>query len=611
MFSIRVTAPDGTSQTVPFRGTVASVGRASDNAVVLGGQGVSGQHCQFEIIGSTCTLKERGSTNGTWLNNHKLEEPMVVTENDRVYVGSYLLELVSVAPMSGAAPAVPMPSPMGNLGPILRASGADRAWRELHARLERYAEAWNEAGRPDRLALTAAELRQAQRWLKQARPDSNPPVTHDQRELIAASAGAVRRRTLKLALGLAGGFVLLAGAATAAVLLWPRTDDAPAASEQPSAEDLAAAEAEERRRRDRVVDEGEPDRRPEDERIEIREDIDHEVIPEEKLVDIAARYGVTVTEIAEWNTINPDEPVTPGMKLVIKKPQKRPLPQQRLSYEVERGETSWTKLSERFDVSVQRLRAYNPGLQAAPKVGETITVWVDPRPYKPREPRQPIPDFEADITAVAIGAPNDGHLPNGIQMPKNDRLYMRRRPGYMWGSAYLVANLQKAIATFRQDLDFDDVLVLSDISKKGGGELRPHKSHQQGRDIDIWLPTLRGVFKPKYLSESGDAEWGRRPEPSEADWFATWGLVRALAQTGAVQDVFLDLSLHDRVYNAAKLMGATQEELDAMIQWPRKYPPMSVILKHSDYHIHHIHVRFKCAPYEKACRPRPARGETE
>jgi hypothetical protein len=279
MFSIRVTAPDGTSQTVPFRGTVASVGRSPDNSVVLGGQGVSGHHCQFEIIGATCTLKERGSTNGTWLNNQKLDEPRVVTENDRVYVGEYLLELVSVAPMSGASPAVPMPSPVGHGTSILRSGGADRAWRELHGRLERYAEQWSEAGRPDRLALTAAELRQAQRWLKQARPDSNPPVTQDQRELIEASAGAVRRRTVKLALALAGGFVALAGAATAAVLLWPEPEPEPVAEAEPTAEELAEAEAEERRRRDRVIDDDEPTRRPEDERIEIREEIDHEVCP--------------------------------------------------------------------------------------------------------------------------------------------------------------------------------------------------------------------------------------------------------------------------------------------------------------------------------------------
>lgn len=611
MFSIRVTAPDGTSQTVPFQGTVASVGRSPDNTVVLGGQGVSGHHCQLEVIGGICTLKERGSTNGTWLNHHKLDEPTVISENDRIYVGSYLLELVSVAPMSGAAPAMPMPSPVGMGGPILRAGGADRAWRELHGRLDRYAEQWEEAGRPDRLALSASELRQAQRWLKQARPDANPPVTHAQRELIEASAGAVRRRTLRLVLSLAAGFVVLAGATATAILLWPeRNGDVVADVDDTGGSDDGAGEDAARHRRDRVVDDA-PERRPEDERIEISEEIPHEVIPIETLTDIAARYGVTVTDIAEWNTINPDEPVTPGTKLLIKKPKKRPLPQQKIQYEVERGETSWTKLSERFDVSVQRLRAYNPESTSAPKAGDTIAVWVDPRPYKPREPRQAIPDFEADPSAVAIGAPNDGHLENGIEMPKNDKLYMRRRPRLMYGSAYVVSNLQKAVAMFRQDLDFDGVLVLSDISKKGGGLLNPHKSHQQGRDIDIWLPTLRGVFKAKYLTEDGDSEWGRRPEPEEADWFATWGLVRALAKTGAVQDVFLDLSLHPRVYDAAKLMGATEEELDEMIQWPRKYPPTHVILKHSDYHIHHIHVRFKCAPYEKSCRARPARGESE
>jgi murein endopeptidase len=173
----------------------------------------------------------------------------------------------------------------------------------------------------------------------------------------------------------------------------------------------------------------------------------------------------------------------------------------------------------------------------------------------------------------------------------------------------MIANLQTAIANFRQDLDFDGELVLADISRPGGGKFNPHKSHQQGRDIDIWLPTLRGVFKAKYLDDSGDEDWGRRPEPDEADWFATWGLIKALADTGAVQQVFLDIRVQDRVYNAAKLMGASDEELDELIQWPRKRAKSSNILQHSAAHFHHIHVRFKCAPWEKECRRFPVRGD--
>jgi hypothetical protein len=614
MWSIRLTSPNGSTRTVPLTAAFVSVGRAADNTIVLDGAGVSSHHCAFQLAGSSLTLSERGSTNGTFVNNRRVESAAAVQPGDRIYVGSYLVEVLDASPappptmsgpsrMSAASPAAAM-RPMGTGGaPILRAPSADRAWRDLHGRLARYAEAWEEQGRLDRLALSATELRQALRWLKAASPDANPPVQQLQRDFIAASQGAVGRRKIKLAAAVVGGAFLFAGLTATAILLWPDTEaDSGISLPQPPAPEIKE------RRKEKVVDEPPPRRKDDDDRIAIKEEMEHVVIPIETYDDIANRYGVSKADLAEWSTINPDDPPTVGETLRIKKPKRRPLPQQRINYEVEKGETSWSKLSDRFAISVQRLRAYNPDRVKPPAVGDSIVVWIDPRPYKPRLPKQPIPAFEPNQSAVAIGHPNQGRLQDGVQMP-DSKLYTRRQPRRQYGSGYMVANLQIAIANFRQDLDFDGELVLADISKPGGGLFHPHKSHQQGRDIDIWLPTLRGVFKSKYLSDTGDQDWGRRPNPEEADWFATWGLVKALGETGAVQKVFLDISLHDRVYNAAKLMGATDEELDELIQWPRKYPKSTNILQHSAHHVHHIHVRFNCAPWEKECRLNPVRGE--
>ncbi len=619
MWSILVTDPHGSTRTIPVTQSVAAVGRQPDNAIVLEGAGVSSYHCAFESHGMQLVLSERGSTNGTFLNNQRLMAPTPVKEGDRIYVGSYLLEIqVAVAarsigapggypprPPSTAAPASAIPSlPVGGGSSILRAPSSDRAWRDLHGRLSRYAEEWEEQGRPDRLALSATELKQALRWLKQASADANPPVEQLQRDLIAASQGAVGRRKIRLALTVVGAMVLLGGLVTAAILLWPEGEDETAVeTTQPPEDDTK------KKRRDRVVDDDIPrPKRDDEDKIAIKEEMEHIVIPIETYDDIAGRYGVTKADLANWNTINPDEPPEVGETLQIKKPKKRPLPQQRIDYEVEKGETSWSKLSDRFDLSVQRLRAYNPDYTKPPAVGDKISVWIDPRPYKPRLPKKPVPNFEPNQAAVAVGHPNQGRLENGVQLP-NSPLYLRRQPRRQFGSGYMIANLQTAIAMFRQDFDFDGELVLADISKPSGGLFNPHKSHQQGRDIDIWLPTLRGVFKAKYLDDSGDEDWGRRPEPSEADWFATWGLIKSLAATDAVQSVFLDIRVQDRVYNAAKLMGATDEELEQMIQWPRKSPKPYNILTHSPLHFHHIHVRFKCAPWEKECKKNPTRGE--
>nr|MCH9680190.1 penicillin-insensitive murein endopeptidase [Deltaproteobacteria bacterium] len=216
-----------------------------------------------------------------------------------------------------------------------------------------------------------------------------------------------------------------------------------------------------------------------------------------------------------------------------------------------------------------------------------------------------IPNYVPQRTAQAVGSPNLGQLRNGVQLPASP-LYKRRYKNIMFGSGYLIANVQTAVAQFRQDMDFDGTLVLADISRRRGGHFPPHGSHQTGRDIDIWLPTLRGVFKEKYLTEEGDEKWGRRPNPEEADWFATWGLIRALIATDSVQVIFLDHSIQPNVYNAAKFLGVSDEELARSIQWPRAKGMPGSILSHSDAHIHHMHVRFKCAPYEKECNRRNA-----
>jgi pSer/pThr/pTyr-binding forkhead associated (FHA) protein len=605
VFQVRITAPDGTSRTVPFQNGMATIGRTPDNTVALEGFGVSSRHCQFELVGSQVTLRDCGSTNGTFLNGAPLDQPRVIGESDRVWVGEYLLQVVAgaAAPI-GARPLTASPPGASYAGrgperggggaePIVRGPRADRAWRDLHGRLLRYAEQWEQDGRPDRLALRPTEQRQAERWLRQKGPE---PVTELQREFIAASRAARKRARVKSIVVGVGSLVVVGGLVGTVAWWWSTREPDP----EP---EVAQTEPETKPpvREPEVIDEEEdppPRPREDEDREKIPEAIEHFSIPQETIGDIAARYGVTVADIAEWNTINPDAPLKVGTKLAIKRPKKRSLPQQEIPYEIEPGETSWTKVSDRFNVSVQRLRSYNPKYTEgdSPKVGDTITVWVDPHPYAPKGPRRPVPDFEADITAVSIGPPNEGKLENGIIMPE-DKNYIRRYPRLMHGSAYTVANLRKA-------------LVVADMSKPGGGKFNPHASHQSGRDVDIWLPTLRGVFKPKYL-EGGSSEWGRRPNWYEVDWFATWAFIRALGDTGAVHCVFLDLTLHPKVYEAAKLMGATDEELERMIQWPNKRNTGKTLLQHSAAHTHHVHVRFKCAKYEKACRLNPTREEHE
>jgi len=606
MPSLRITAPDGSVRVIPIHGSELTVGRTADNLVVLEGGGVSSHHCAFVLHGPQCFVQDRGSTNGTFVNNEPVTQPRPVSDDDRVWVGQYLLQVVPsgvgmhshTMPTSPTAAATPSD---GGVGSRILIQRDDRDWRDQHKRLLRYAEQWDEGGRPDRLALRPRELQRARTWLRGSSPQQQQTITALQRELIEFSGGANARTSAKRFGMLAVAVVVTGALATAGVLLWPDSSDDELADGSDAPETLPQP-----RKPARESTTSPPPKRP---RAKVDKQVRHVMVPEETLDDVATRYGVTVAQIAEWNLLNPDDPqLKPGDELKIKKPTKRPLPQQAINYELEREDTSWTKLSKRFGVSAKKLRAYNPEVKKLRR-GDEVVIWIDPKPYKPKEPREAIPQYVPEQEAVSLGSPNAGTLENGIQLPDSP-LYRRRYPYIMWGSGYLVANVQKAVAQFRQDMDFDGTLVLADISRKNGGDFYPpHKSHQAGRDIDIWLPTLRGVFKEKYLNEDGDEKWGRRPNPEEVDWFATWGLIKALLDTNAVQAIFLSDSVQPRVYDAAKFLGVSDEELDFALHYPPGQGTQPGKVSHSPGHSHHMHVRFQCAPYEKKCSRRNAPPE--
>ncbi len=609
MYQLRVTAPDGSARNEPFRGQRCSVGRDTSNDISLTGTAVSSRHCVFELSAAGVVLRELGSRNGTYVNNHRIADPVTVGPGDRVFIGSFLVEVVP-APATGGHPAAPAPS-MTPSGPILRTPGPNREYRDLHGRYLRYAEEWDAKGRPPHLALNPEELGRAKRWMASCQPGMLPELTRLQREFIAASQAVVKKRSITKALGIVSTVVVVGALATTAIVLWPESSGDPTDTSEAGAETDASSTgevedgfAEDPNSEDETASPGTGNGSAEDnEEGDIDAEIKHVVIPFETLPDVARRYEVSVDDVAGWNFLNPDEPnLREGSVVKIVSPGRRPLPQQRLTYTLEAGDGSWSKLANRFGIPVTKLQAYNKGV--SPKAGTEIAVWIDPKPYKPRLPRKPIPSFTVDKRAASIGKPNAGKLANGIQLPESP-LYTRRSPNNMWGSSQTISNLQAAVAAFRQDVDYDGALILSDISKKPGGLLKPHKSHQAGRDIDIWLPTVKGVYKVKEVKNG--ATRPRRPLFLEVDWYATWGLVRALIKTGAVEYVFLDWRYQEFVYRAAVNMDATPEELDEWIQWPRPRVSTKGIFRHSQDHLSHIHVRFKCAPWENECQGKVAK----
>lgn len=97
---------------------------------------------------------------------------------------------------------------------------------------------------------------------------------------------------------------------------------------------------------------------------------------------IARKHDVHSKELAKWNHIGVQSTLSPGQKLLIKKPEKTSLPAatnttQALQYKVRSGDSLYA-ISEKFNVSVADLRKWNANrLGKYLKPGQTLTVRVD------------------------------------------------------------------------------------------------------------------------------------------------------------------------------------------------------------------------------------------
>lgn len=323
--------------------------------------------------------------------------------------------------------------------------------------------------------------------------------------------------------------------------------------------------------------------------------IKHKVVPRETLDTISMRYGVSRDQLVRWNKkkLGRKQWIYAGQSLRVHA-RLNPPPRERITYIVEKGDT-WGKIADHFEVPVGDLRAWNPKVPKRFKAGAKLKVYTDPKAPPPSaaggggggSAETPLPDLpHVRRGGMGIGKPNRGHLVNGVQLPESDMVKILD-PDKVWGTSHTIEHLQEAIATFRRDNGYDQRLTISSISLEKGGKFGPHSSHRTGRDVDIRLPRKPGAAK-------GEA-------PSSIDWRNTWKLVQALVATGEVEYIFVSWSRQKYLYRAAQSAGATKEELEKLIQYPRKSKTNKGLVRHSPGHTVHLHVRFTCTPGNSRC----------
>ncbi len=183
----------------------------------------------------------------------------------------------------------------------------------------------------------------------------------------------------------------------------------------------------------------------------------------------------------------------------------------------------------------------------------------------------------ASLGSLALGAPNPGRLWNGVQMPESPH-YTLTSASCAYGTQETIDSLGKAIDKVYAKYPDSQRLIIGHISAKSGGRLRPHKSHQAGRDVDI------SYFYTDTKS------WYAVANDKNLDRARTWTFVKALLGDPNVEMIFIDSSIQKLLKEYALKIGEDPKWLDEVIQYGGH--GARPIIRHVKGHATHIHIRF-------------------
>jgi len=194
--------------------------------------------------------------------------------------------------------------------------------------------------------------------------------------------------------------------------------------------------------------------------------------------------------------------------------------------------------------------------------------------------RVPLPEG----VCMSWGSASSGLLINGVQYPSSPGSRVRRS-GRDWATPETVEALLYAIETVQVTYPGSPDIYIGDLSRPGGGTLRPHVSHQNGRDVDLGF----------YFNDGKATDYFVNGSAANIDVPRTWTLIEAMIENGKVEYIFLDYNLQEVFYTYCRdNLKKSQAFLDTVFQYPQGRHDRGAIIRHARGHQNHLHVRFYC-----------------
>lgn len=95
-FSLAIIPPEGEQKSYQFDKREITLGRSSDNDIVLRRTDVSRRHARILLREGRLILLDLKSENGTFLNGQRIGSPQVVQPGDEMAIGDYKLFVESI-----------------------------------------------------------------------------------------------------------------------------------------------------------------------------------------------------------------------------------------------------------------------------------------------------------------------------------------------------------------------------------------------------------------------------------------------------------------------------------------------------------------------------------
>jgi len=116
MVKVKISEKGGQQSNYDFDKPEVTIGRMKGNDIVLPKENVSKKHARIYGRNGTLMIDDLDSTNGTYVNGRKVTSEHEITENDKIYIGDFILQVTpepqQQQQQAGAPPQNP-PSPPG------------------------------------------------------------------------------------------------------------------------------------------------------------------------------------------------------------------------------------------------------------------------------------------------------------------------------------------------------------------------------------------------------------------------------------------------------------------------------------------------------------------